>query len=97
MPEFSTPYNGKKLDRKLTQEELIRTIRFSIAAEFEAIQLYEQIAETTDNEQVKEIMLDIADEEKVHVGEFLHILKSVSPDDEKFYDEGEKEAKEHLT
>ena len=50
MPEFATPYSVKKSDRKLTNEELIRAIRFSIAGEYEAIQLYEEISETIDNE-----------------------------------------------
>jgi len=44
MPEFSNPFTFLKNDRKLTHEELVRAIRFMIAAEFEAIQLYQQTA-----------------------------------------------------
>ena len=49
MPEFSNPFTILKNDRKLTKEELIRAIRFMIAAEYEAIQLYMQLAASTDN------------------------------------------------
>lgn len=55
MPEFATPYSVKRSERKLTNEELIRAIRFSIAGEYEAIQLYEEIAETIDNEESKRL------------------------------------------
>jgi hypothetical protein len=40
MPEFANPFSGLKNDRKLTDEELIRAIRYMVAAEYEAIQLY---------------------------------------------------------
>lgn len=39
MPEFGSPFSGLANYRKLTNEELIRAIRFMIAAEYEAIQL----------------------------------------------------------
>jgi len=45
MPEFSSPFSGNKYDRKLTHEELVRAIRFMVAAEYEATQLYMQLAE----------------------------------------------------
>ena len=48
MPEFGNPFSGIAKDQKLTKEELIRAIRFMIAAEYEAIQLYMQLAESTD-------------------------------------------------
>jgi len=49
MPEFSSPFTLLKNDRKLTHDELVRAIRFMIAAEYEAVQLYQQTAESTDN------------------------------------------------
>ena len=48
MPEFGSAFSSLASDRKLTSEELIRAIRFMIAAEYEAIQLYMQLAESTD-------------------------------------------------
>ena len=96
MPEFGNPFSGLKKDRKLTNEELIRAIRFMIAAEYEAIQLYMQLAESTDNKLAQEVLKDIADEERVHAGEFLRLLKELAPDEEKFYREGAKEVEEEI-
>ena len=96
MPEFSHAFSGLKNDRKVTDEELIRAIRFSIAAEYEAVQIYMQLAESTDNELAKEVLRDIADEEKVHAGEFLRLLKELAPDEEAFYKEGYEEVEEMI-
>jgi len=96
MPDFGNPFSGLKKDRKVTNEELIRAIRFMIAAEYEAIQLYMQLAESTDNKLAQEVLKDIADEEKVHAGEFLRLLKELAPDEQKFYDEGTKEVEEEI-
>jgi len=96
MPDFGHSFAGLKNDRKLTKEELIRAIRFMIAAEYEAIQLYMQLAESTDNKLAQEVLKDIADEERVHAGEFLRLLKELAPDEEKFYKEGEEEVEEEI-
>ncbi len=96
MPEFGTPFSGLAKDRKVTKEELIRAIRFMVAAEYEAIQLYMQLAESTDNELAKDVLKDIANEEKVHAGEFLRLLKELAPDEEKFYAEGAEEVEEEI-
>ena len=63
MPDFGTAFSGLAHDRKLTKAELIRAIRFMVAAEYEAIQLYMQLAESTDNKLAIEVLKDIADEE----------------------------------
>jgi rubrerythrin len=96
MPDFGHSFAGLKNDRKLTEEELIRAIRFMIAAEYEAIQLYMQLAESTDNKLAQDVLKDIADEERVHAGEFLRLLKELAPDEEKFYKEGEEEVEEQI-
>ena len=96
MPEFGTPFAVLKNGRKLTDEELIRAVRFMVAAEYEAIQLYEQLAESTDNKLAVEVLHDIADEEKVHAGEFLKLLHYLAPDEQKFYDEGYQEVEEEI-
>ncbi|MCL2862758.1 MAG: hypothetical protein FWE54_01475 [Methanimicrococcus sp.] len=96
MPEFGNPFAGLKNGRKLTHEELVRAIRFMVSAEYEAIQLYEQLAESTDNKLAKEVLLDIADEEKIHAGEFLRLLHELQPDEEKFYKEGAEEVEEEI-
>ena len=96
MPEFGNPFSGLKKERKVTHEELIRAIRFMISAEYEAIQLYMQLAESIDNKLAQEVLKDIADEERVHAGEFLRLLKELAPDEEKFYAEGYKEVEEEI-
>ncbi|MFZ7112063.1 MAG: ferritin family protein [Desulfatiglandales bacterium] len=91
MPEFCNPFTGLKNDRKLEHEELVRAVRFMIAAEYEAIQLYQQTAESTDNRLAKAVLMDIADEEKEHAGEFLRLLRELDGEEEKFYREGYEE------
>jgi rubrerythrin len=96
MPEFSNPFSGLVKDRKLSRAELIRAIRFMVAAEYEAIQLYMQLAESIDNAIAIEVLKDIADEEKIHAGEFLRLLHHLAPDEQKFYDEGYGEVEEEI-
>jgi rubrerythrin len=96
MPEFGSPFSGLAHDRKLTHRELVRAIRFLVAAEYEAVQLYMQLAESIDNELAIEVLKDIADEERVHAGEFLRLLRHLEPDEEKFYAEGAEEVEEFI-
>ena len=96
MPDFGTPFSGLANDRKLTDAELVRAVRFMVAAEYEAIQLYMQLAESTDNELAIAVLKDIADEERVHAGEFLRLLHALAPDEQKLYDEGAEEVEEEI-
>ena len=96
MPDFGQPFSGLKKEHKISDQELIRSIRFMIAAEYEAIQLYMQLAESTDNKLAKEVLKEIADEERVHAGEFLRVLKELDPEEEKFYAEGAAEVEEEI-
>lgn len=96
MPEFADAFSGLANDRKITHSELVRAIRYMIAAEYEAIQLYMQLAESTDNELAKEVLIDIADEERVHAGEFLRLLYHLEPDEQDFYAEGIEEVEEEI-
>jgi rubrerythrin len=96
MPEFGSPFSGLANDRKLTHEELVRAIRFMVAAEYEAVQLYMQLAESIDDELAIEVLKDIADEERVHAGEFLRLLRHLEPNEEKFYAEGAEEVEEFI-
>lgn len=96
MPDFGTAFSGLANERKLTKSELVRSIRFMIAAEYEAVQMYTQLAESIDNKLAIEVLQDIADEERVHAGEFLRLLKQLAPDEEKFYKEGAGEVEEEI-
>lgn len=97
MPEFGTPFSGLANDRKLNDQELIRAIRFMVAAEYEATQMYMQLAESIDNALAIEVLKDIANEEIVHAGEFLRLLKELAPDEEKFYKKGAKEVEVEIS
>ena len=94
MPNFGSPFSGLANERKLTNEELVRAIRFMVAAEYEATQLYMQLAESTDNKLAQKVLKDIADEEIVHAGEFLRLLHELAPDEKKLYAQGAKEVEE---
>ncbi len=96
MPDFGHPFSGLAKEHKISEQELIRCVRFMIAAEYEAVQLYMQLAESTDNKLAIEVLKDIADEERVHAGEFLRLLKELDPDEEKFYAEGAEEVEEEI-
>lgn len=58
-------------DVKTTDKEIARA---GILAEVDAINLYEQMAAKAKNPNFKKVLLDIAKEEKTHVGEFQAIL-----------------------
>ena len=94
MPDFGTPFAGLAAGRKLTHDELVRAVRFMVSAEYEAIQLYLQLAESTENAFAQAVLRDIADEERVHAGEFLRLLYHLAPDEEGFYARGAREVDE---
>jgi len=80
---------------KIKKEDLNKEIlRAAIIAEFDAINLYEQMAALTDNKHLKTILLDIAKEEKTHVGEFQALLLMNDNQQEKELAEGKKEVEE---
>ena len=96
MPDFGNAFSGLAAGRKLTPEELVRAVRFMVAAEYEAVQMYVQLAESTDNVLAKTVLMDIADEEIVHAGEFLRLLKELAPAEEALYAEGALEVQEMI-
>jgi len=96
MPDFGSPFSGLASDKKLTDAELVRAVRFMVAGEYEATQMYMQLAESTDNKLAIRVLKDIADEERVHAGEFLRLLHELAPDEKKFYAEGAKEVEKEI-
>lgn len=97
MPSFCSPFSVKKSDRMLTETEIVRVLRYNIAAEYEAAQLYEQVAESIDNADVKKVLLEVADDERVHAGCFYKILTMVCPEEANYYEQGCKEIEELLS
>lgn len=54
----------------------IQALRKSIIAEYDAVNLYEQLADIVSDE-LKQLFLDIAKEEKTHIKEFEYVLKEL--------------------
>jgi rubrerythrin len=77
---------GKDTDKEI--------LRVGIIAELDAIDLYEQLAQTTKDEEIKKILLDIAKEEKTHVGEFLELLLKRDKEQVSELENGKKEVEE---
>lgn len=94
MAEFINPFTGVTPDRKLTARELSRAIRMALSAEEEAIHLYEALADAADNVLAKEVLQDVANEERVHAGEFQRVLNLLLEDEPARLAEGAAEVDE---
>jgi rubrerythrin len=80
---------------KLKKGELnLEILRLAIIAELDAINLYEQMAALTTDPDIKKVLLDIAREEKTHVGEFQTMLLRLDKEQVKEMEHGKKEIKE---
>ena len=84
--------NVETLD--LNDRELTRAIRDAIIAEEDAIKQYETVVDSTNNEQVKKVLQDIANEERIHVGELMQLLSILLEDEDDLIEEGREETKE---
>ncbi len=82
------PFEMKSLGKDDLEKEIIRV---GIIAELDAINLYEQLAAMTDNSLLKRVLLDIAKEEKVHVGEFQELLLMLDKEQSSSFEEGKEE------
>ncbi|MBT0159954.1 rubrerythrin [Candidatus Bathyarchaeota archaeon A05DMB-2] len=85
------PINLDKIKKENLDKEILRA---GIIAELDAINLYEQMAALTENEVIKRVLLDIAKEEKTHVGEFQALLLINDKEQKKELEEGKKEVDE---
>jgi len=74
---------GKDLDKEI--------LRLGIIAELDAVSLYEQLAARTKDKKIKEVFLDIAKEEKTHIGEFQAMLLERDEEQVKELEEGKRE------
>ena len=85
------PANPEKLKKEDLDKEILRA---GIIAELDAINLYEQMAAMTENENIRKILLDIAREEKTHVGEFQALLLKTDKEQAKELEKGRNEVNE---
>lgn len=82
MGAFADPFYGNVPDRKMSVTELVRALRLNVAAEEEATALYEAHADATDNPVARKVLLDVANEERVHVGEFTRLIDILTKGEE---------------
>ena len=85
------PINLEKVDQKDLDKQILRV---AIIAELDAISFYEQMASLSSNENLKKVLLEVAREEKTHVGEFQAMLLEVDKEQEKELAAGKAEVDE---
>ena len=88
------PINLERLKKEDLNKEILRA---AIIAELDAVNLYEQMAALTEDRHIKTILLDIAREEKAHVGEFQALLLMNDKQQEKELAEGKEEVEELIS
>ncbi|HII71384.1 TPA: rubrerythrin [Candidatus Woesearchaeota archaeon] len=80
---------------KLKGEDIDKEIlRVGMIAELDAVNLYEQMAAMAKDKNIKKMLLDIAKEEKTHVGEFQALLLNRDKEQVKELEAGRKEVEE---
>ncbi len=85
------PYDLEKVKNADSDKEILR---FALAAELDAINFYEQMAAYTDDDNLKQVLLEVAKEEKEHVGEFEKMLMNRDQQQVEEKKEGEEEVRE---
>jgi len=78
--------NNEDLDKQIA--------RLGLIAELDAINLYEQLASKTRSSLLKKVLLEIAKEEKTHVGEFLEVLLRLDAEQVEELERGRDEVEE---
>jgi rubrerythrin len=80
---------------RIKKDDLDKEIlRAAIIGELDAINLYEEFANMTDNEDLKKVLMDVAGEEKTHVGEFQTMLLRMDNEQVIELGKGKKEVEE---
>lgn len=86
-----SPLNIEKVKKGEIDREILR---LGIIAELDAVSLYEQLAAMTEDEHIKKVLLDIAREEKTHVGEFQALLLERDKEQVEELESGKEEVEE---
>jgi len=86
-----SPIDLNKIPEKDIDKEILR---LGMIAELDAVNLYEQLAGKTKDKKIKAVLLDIAKEEKTHVGEFQTLLLEKDKEQVEELEKGKKEVEE---
>ena len=82
------PIDFTKVKKEETDKEICRV---GMIAELDAVSLYEQLAAEAKSGKISKILLNIAKEEKTHMGEFQALLLEIDKEQAKELQEGKKE------
>ena len=82
--------------RKMNAAELARAIMQDIAAELDAVAVYQAHIDATDDERAKKVLAHTRDDEKEHVGELLALLEILDPKQAEYIKKGKTEIAELL-
>jgi rubrerythrin len=85
------PVNLEKVKKEDLDEAILRV---GMIAELDAVSLYQQLAAMTEDEAIRKVLLDIAKEEKTHVGEFQSLLLERDIEQRQELEAGRKEVDE---
>ena len=85
------PINLQKVSKENIDREILRV---GMIAELDAVSFYEQLAAMTESGDIKKVLMDIAKEEKTHVGEFEALLLRIDKAHEKELEHGKEEVEE---
>lgn len=83
--------------KRIEKEEIDKqALRVALIGELDAINLYEQLGAETDNKNIRKMFMDIAKEEKTHVGEIETLLIKLDEEQKKELDAGREEVEEMM-
>ena len=76
--------------RQLSTNELLQALRVDVVGEYAAVISYEAHAQATDNQQVKQVLLKLADDERKHIGQLQELLSMLDPTEEQLIAQGKQ-------
>lgn len=96
MAQFVNPWVVNTPGYVMSKSELVRALRQSLAAEHEAVHLYMAYADATSSTAARKVFIDIANEERVHAGEFERLIEILTGDEDKYLQQGAAEVDKML-
>jgi len=87
------PIELKNVGKESIDKEILRV---GMIAELDAVNLYEQLAAMSQDKNIKMMLLDIAKEEKTHMGEFQRLLLNRDKEQVTELEKGKEEVKKEV-